>query len=209
MPFSTRTSRPGSPTRSTRPSSGPARRNGRGVKAGRDPSDFIRKRLSIVARRKRGAGPLLITKGALENVLAECVDIRKGDGAVPLGPEKREAIRARFAAWSEQGSGCWASPSSPAPEQAAYTRDDEHWLTFAGFLTFFDPPKAGVQQTIEALAARGVQLKIITGDNRRVAEHVSRMVGLDVEGVITGAELDALADEALWHRPSKRPCSPR
>jgi Mg2+-importing ATPase len=86
------------------------------------------------------------------------------------------------------------------PEQAVYTRDDEHGLTFAGFLSFFDPPRSGVLQTIEALAVRGVHLKIITGDNRRVAEHVSRMVGLKVEGVVTGEDLDTLGDEALWHR---------
>ncbi len=169
------------------------------VKLDEIPYDFIRKRLSIVVR-ERGAGPLLITKGALENVLAECVDVRKGGVAVPLGPEERQAIRARFAAWSEQGFRVLGVALKPVPEQAAYTRNDEHGLIFAGFLSFFDPPKAGVLQTIEALAARGVHLKIITGDNRRVAEHVSRMVGLEVEGVVTGADLDTLGDEALWHR---------
>jgi Mg2+-importing ATPase len=169
------------------------------VKLDEIPYDFVRKRLSIVVREK-GAGPLLITKGALENVLAECVDVLKGGGAVPLGPEEKEAILARFAAWSEQGFRVLGVALKSVPEQAAYTRDDEHGLTFAGFLSFFDPPKAGVLQTIEALAARGVRLKIITGDNRRVAEHVSRMVGLKVEGVVTGADLDILRDEALWHR---------
>lgn len=169
------------------------------VKLDEIPYDFVRKRLSIVVREK-GAGPLLITKGALENVLAECVDVRKGGAAVPLGPEEREAIRTRFAAWSEQGFRVLGVAFKSVPEQAAYTRDDEHGLTFAGFLSFFDPPKAGVLQTIEALAARGVRLKIITGDNRRVAEHVARMVGLEVEGVITGTDLDILRDEALWQR---------
>jgi Mg2+-importing ATPase len=86
------------------------------------------------------------------------------------------------------------------PPQAVYTRDDEHDLTFVGFLLFFDPPKTDVQETISVLAKLGVRLKIITGDNRRVAKHVAKIVGLDVEGIITGADLLTLRDEALWHR---------
>ena len=70
---------------------------------------------------------------------------------------------------------------------------------FAGFLLFFDPPKADVQQAIVDLAKRGVQLKIITGDNQKVARHVAEAVNLPVTGVLTGSELNDLRDEALWH----------
>ena len=72
-------------------------------------------------------------------------------------------------------------------------------LTFAGFLLFFDPPKADVQQVIVDLAKRGVQLKIITGDNQKVARHVAEAVNLPLQGVLTGSELNDLRDEALWH----------
>jgi Mg2+-importing ATPase len=65
-------------------------------------------------------------------------------------------------------------------------------------LLFFDPPKPGVQETIAGLAEMGVQLKIITGDNRLVALHTAEAVGLEVTGVLTGAELGHLRDEALW-----------
>ncbi|HMA54768.1 MAG TPA: magnesium-translocating P-type ATPase, partial [Acidobacteriota bacterium] len=163
------------------------------------PYDFVRKRLSIVVR-ESGGSPLLVTKGALENVLAVCADIRKEGGAVPLGPAEREAIRQRFDRWSEQGFRVLGVAVKSMPEQSVYTRDDENGLTFAGFLSFFDPPKAGVGRTIETLAASGVRLKIITGDNRQVALHVARIVGLEVEGIVTGAELDILNDEALWQR---------
>jgi P-type Mg2+ transporter len=162
------------------------------------PYDFVRKRLSIVVR-ESGAGPLMITKGALENILAICSDVRRGDGVVPLGPDEKQKILEKFAQWSEQGFRVLGVAVKSVPPQAAYTRDDERGLTFAGFLSFFDPPKAGVLQTIEALAKRGVRLKIITGDNRRVAEHVVRMVGLAVEGVVTGSDLAAAREEALWH----------
>ncbi len=71
--------------------------------------------------------------------------------------------------------------------------------TFAGFLLFFDPPKADVQQVIVDLAKRGVQLKIITGDNEKVARHVAEAVHLPLQGVLTGSELNDMHDEALWH----------
>ncbi len=163
------------------------------------PYDFVRKRLSIVVQ-ENGGERVLITKGALENVLAVCVDVRRGESVVPMDRAEAERIRELFAQWSEQGFRVLGLAVKAVPAQAAYTRDDEHGLTFVGFLSFFDPPKEGVQQTIKALAGRGVRLKIITGDNRRVAEHVTRVVGLDIEGVVTGAELDTMRDEALWNR---------
>jgi Mg2+-importing ATPase len=81
----------------------------------------------------------------------------------------------------------------------AYSHADESALTFVGFLLFFDPPKADVQQVIIDLAKRGVQLKIITGDNQKVARHVAEAVNLPLQGVLTGGALNDLPDEALLH----------
>jgi Mg2+-importing ATPase len=88
---------------------------------------------------------------------------------------------------------------SPADHQVRYSRDDECDLVFDGFLLFFDPPKPGAAEAIADLARLGVQLKIITGDNRLVAQHLANVVGLPAGGVLTGADLNALRDEALWH----------
>jgi Mg2+-importing ATPase len=82
--------------------------------------------------------------------------------------------------------------------QPKYSRDDERDMTFLGFLLFFDPPKPGVQEVIADLDNLGVGLKIITGDNRLVARHTAEAVGLEVIGVLTGAEMNTLYDEALW-----------
>jgi Mg2+-importing ATPase len=87
--------------------------------------------------------------------------------------------------------------------QSGYTRDDEREMTFMGFLTFLDQPKEGVRQTVADLQHLGVALKVITGDNRLVAQHVAELVGLRKERVLTGAELDELHDEALWHAAEK------
>ena len=81
----------------------------------------------------------------------------------------------------------------------SYSRADEKEMTFIGFLLFFDPPKTDVQQAIVDLAKRGVQLKIITGDNEKVARHVAEAVHLPVTGLLTGSALNDMPDEALWH----------
>jgi Mg2+-importing ATPase len=161
------------------------------------PYDFVRKRLSVVVQDGTGER-LLVTKGALDNVLQVCAQIQDGAIAIPLDQPHTAEIHKRFAEWSEQGFRVLGLAIKPVGKQPAYTRVDECDLILAGFLLFFDPPKADVQQTLADLARLGVQLKIITGDNRLVAAHVAQMVGMNVTGVLTGAELDDLHDEALW-----------
>jgi Mg2+-importing ATPase len=80
----------------------------------------------------------------------------------------------------------------------ALGRDAERDLTFAGFVTFQDRPKAGVAEAIAALAAKGVQVKLITGDVGPVARHVASQIGMRADRVLSGAQLDELHDEALW-----------
>jgi Mg2+-importing ATPase len=163
------------------------------------PYDFVRKRLSVVVRQV-GNLPYLITKGALDNVLAVCTQVQDGDQIIALDDTYRARIQQRFAEWSEQGFRVLGVASGRgAIESRPYTRDDEHDLTFAGFLLFFDPPKPGVLETITDLNKLGVGLKIISGDNKLVAVHTAGAVGLKVTGVLTGAELNDLRDEALWH----------
>lgn len=171
---------------------------GAAVKLDEIPYDFVRKRLSIVAREGQ-AGPTLIAKGALEPLLGVCASSRRGAAAVPLDEAEKDRILDLFARWSEAGYRVLGLAVKPVPVQAAYTRDDEGGLAFAGFLRFFDPPKPGVLRAIEDLAGRGVGLKIVTGDNRRVAESVARMVGLEVRGVITGSDLAVMREDALVH----------
>jgi len=165
------------------------------------PYDFVRKRLSVVVDEGHGAAPLMITKGALEGVLAVCTAVQEGDAALPLDEARRAGLLVRYTDWSQQGYrvlGIATARVAAKEPPAAYTRDDERAMVFAGFLLFFDPPKAGVQQTVADLANLGVQLKIITGDNHLVAMHTAQTIGLPVAGVLTGRALDEMRDEALW-----------
>jgi Mg2+-importing ATPase len=166
------------------------------------PYDFVRKRLSVVvhqAGRGEVASPLLITKGALDNVLAVCSRVQQGEVLVPLDDAHLAEIQQRFAAWSEQGYRVLGlATGADVSDLRPYTRDDERDMTFAGFLLFFDPPKPGVADTIADLEALGVALKIITGDNKLVALHTAQAVGLEVTSMLTGSDLENLRDEALW-----------
>jgi Mg2+-importing ATPase len=149
------------------------------------PYDFQRKRLSVVV--ERDGERRMVTKGALEGVLSIC-------RTVP------DDAAARFAAWSAQGIRVLGvATRTLAAEETA--RESE--LHFAGYLLFLDPPKPGVKTVLSELAGLGVAVKIITGDNHLVAAHLAQAVGLPAEAMLTGAEIQALSDEALWHRAER------
>lgn len=161
------------------------------------PYDFVRKCLSVVASDASGERTL-VTKGALDKVLAMCTTAGV-DGAA-LDAALRARIDALYEAWSAQGYRVLGVASRPVPARSEpYGRGDEQDLCFAGFLLFMDPPKADAGQTVRDLAQRGVQLKIIPGDNRKVARHIAEAVGLPAVTTLTGRELNAMGVEALMH----------
>jgi Mg2+-importing ATPase len=169
------------------------------------PYDFVRRRLSIAVRRRGdpSAESLLITKGALGPVLATCTDVRGGTGTAALDDPQRRAIASRAAGWADAGFRVLAVATRRMSRAPPYTAVDEATMVFEGFLLFFDPPKPEAAQTLADLRRLGVELKVITGDSHRVALHVAQAVSLPVHGVLTGAELDNLHDEALWQRAER------
>jgi len=163
------------------------------------PYDFVRKCLSVVTANAQGERTL-ITKGSLDKVLSLCTSLQSGDEARPLDATARAEIEQHYSEWSEKGFRVLGLATKTVDGHfEAYTHADENALTFAGLLLFFDPPKADAKQVIIDLAKRGVQLKIITGDNQKVARHVAEAVNLPLQGVLTGNQLNDLRDEALWH----------
>jgi Mg2+-importing ATPase len=167
-------------------------------KRGEVPFDFIRKRVTVVVQGDDGTR--LVMKGAFEQVAAICTTTSEG---ARLTPEMSAQLTRRYQAWTAQGIRVLAVASRPVAEQAAYSRDDERDMAFDGFVTFLDRPKEGVAAAIADLAARGVSIKVITGDSRLVAEHVAALVGLRTDRVVTGKQLDELHDEALWSTAEK------
>jgi Mg2+-importing ATPase len=153
----------------------------------------------VVVANAPEASRLMVTKGALDNVLEVCTHLRRGEQVVTLNDAELATIAQRFANWSEQGFRVLGLATRALPDQPHYGRDEEKDMTFRGFLLFFDPPEPGVKDTLATLDGLGVQVKIISGDNHLVVRHVGQAVGLPVERIITGGELSAMKDEALMH----------
>ena len=171
------------------------------------PYDFVRKRLTVVVEDEGAPGQdtaTFITKGALEPLLDICSGVATLTGVVPLDAAQRSAIEKRYAQWSGQGYRVLGLAVKQVTSRRdgthlGLTRDDEKDLAFVGSLLFFDPPKADARAVLADLDRIGVKVKIITGDNRLVAQHAAQGVGLELTGVVTGQELTAMKDEALWH----------
>jgi Mg2+-importing ATPase len=165
------------------------------------PYDFQRRRLTIVlAVPDDGATHLVVTKGALANVLDACATVATSDTEQPLDAPRRATLEAIGAAHGAAGLRVLALATRRMTARPHYGREDETAMVFRGFLLFADPPRADAARTIADLAALGIRVAMVTGDNRHVAIHVARAVGLDPAAIMTGAELAALKDEALWHR---------
>jgi Mg2+-importing ATPase len=178
------------------------------VKVDEVPYDFIRKRLSVVVERPTASPDehrhTMITKGALRNVLEVCVDVetRTGSGPVRSVPiaEMRAALQERFETWSEEGHRVLGVAVRDVTGDPVIDKDDEQQMTFIGFLLLEDPPKQGALAAITELRQLGVQLKIITGDNRLVAARMGRQMGVERPTVLTGEELRHASETALLQR---------
>ncbi len=162
------------------------------------PYDFIRKRLSILV--SQGDKRLMVTKGALENVLAVCGTAETAAGAsTDIGAVRAEVDR-RFVELSSEGCRTLGVAYRDVGSSSQLTKDQESDMTFLGFLVLFDPPKPRIADTIGHLKRLGVSLKMITGDNRLVAAHAAEQVSLSSSQVLTGPELRVISDEALLRR---------
>ncbi len=159
------------------------------------PYDFIRKRLSIVV--EKDGQHLMLTKGALQNVLEVCTMSEAEDGSLHPLDEVRPAILELFKKQSAEGFRTIGVAWKDVTGDPVINKDDEVGMTFLGFIFLFDPPKPGIVQAVQSLEKLGVTLKIITGDNRLAARHVADMLGLEHHTVLTGDRLRHITDEGL------------
>ncbi len=161
------------------------------------PYDFVRKRLSILVA-KDGA-TIMITKGAVSQVLDVCSSVELPDGCYDIS-EKRQQIERQFAALGNDGFRTLALAYKRMDEVYRVDKQHEAGMTFLALIVFFDPPKTGVVEALADLRSLGITTKVITGDNTQVATSVARKVLGYEPNVLTGPELHLLSDEALRSR---------
>jgi len=165
------------------------------------PFDFNRRRLSIVVEGKNDSNVerLLITKGAPEGILALCVSYHAAGKVQDFDGQALHCCNKTYQDLCAQGMRVLAVAYRQVPEQKAFSLEDEHSLTLAGFLAFADPPTSDAGASVEALGRDGVQVKILTGDNELVTRNICEQVGLHDPLIILGDELERMSDTALGH----------
>ncbi|HET7831957.1 MAG TPA: magnesium-translocating P-type ATPase [Gallionella sp.] len=162
------------------------------------PFDFERRRVSVLV--EQDGQRQLVVKGSPEDILKLSTQYATGDahGVQPLNEEAREKIRGLQDSLGRQGFRvlgiAWRTA---APDHPHAVVDDETELVFAGFAAFLDPPKPSAAHALKALAASGVDVKIVTGDSELVTQHVCTKLGMPVTGVLTGTEIQQMDDHAL------------
>ncbi len=161
------------------------------------PFDFERRRLSIVV--ERASQRTLITKGSPEGIFPLLTAYESEGGAKLITDEAVAHFHSAYEELSCQGFRVLAVAYATMPPRAAYSVADERELTFAGFLTFADPPLADAREAIAGLKRDGVEVKIITGDSDLVTGTICGQVGIDVGKIVLGTELEKMSDSALAH----------
>jgi Mg2+-importing ATPase len=142
----------------------------------------------------------MLTKGALENILEVCSSVETNEGNIVDIISMKDKIQKHFEEFSNKGFRTLGVAYRNMPAESLINKSDEKDMTFLGFLTLFDPPKANIIETIASLKNLGVSLKIITGDNHLVAASLSKKMGLSDTKILAGPELRRMSDDALLRR---------
>ncbi|WP_147151575.1 magnesium-translocating P-type ATPase [Reyranella soli] len=158
--------------------------------------DFHRRLGSVLA--EGPDGKLLVVKGAPEAVLALCAAVRRPTGILPMTEVQRAGIQQQVRALAEQGLRSVAVASRAwSADSRELEADDETNLVYEGICTFADPPKPTCTAAVTRLAAAGVRVKILSGDDPIVVRRLAALVGLNASTVLSGSDIARLSDEAL------------
>ena len=160
------------------------------------PFDFERRRMSVIVQ--EASQVRMVTKGALEEMLSISNYVQDEGQIIALTDKIRADVLQAVSDLNDQGlrvlGVCYKNYGNP---DHAFTVEDESDMILMGYLAFLDPPKPSAAPAIQALREHGVVTKILTGDNEKVARIVCEKVGLDVNHILLGTEIDTMTDEVL------------
>ena len=161
------------------------------------PFDFERRRMSVIVKDDSNVVSM-VTKGALEEMLNISTYVEYRGEIIPLTEDIRQEVLAEVGQLNRQGLRVLGvAYKSGLREDYAYAVADESDMILTGYLAFLDPPKPSAAPAIQALLEHGVRTKILTGDNEKVTQAICEKVGLDVERMLLGADIDQMTDQEL------------
>ncbi|MDR1465632.1 MAG: magnesium-translocating P-type ATPase [Oscillospiraceae bacterium] len=161
------------------------------------PFDFTRRRMSVVLESKDGKRQL-ITKGAVDEVLAICKYVEYGGDILPLQGELLQEARRVYEENNRDGLRVIAvAQKNDVADATTFGVADESDMVLLGFVGFLDPPKESAKIAIAALQGHGVRTVVLTGDSEGVAVKVCKKVGVATEHILSGKDVEAMSDEQL------------
>ena len=164
------------------------------IKVDEIPFDYMRKRMSIVVKDN---DYVMITKGALEEILKITTTALVNGQKVPLSDEIIENVNKKQEELSKKGMQVISlAIKNEYDGVGVFNKEDECDMTLIGLIAFLDPPKKDAKNTIKNLSKLGVTTKILTGDNQFATESVCNVVGIDSK-IVLGKDIDKMSDKEL------------
>ena len=159
--------------------------------------DSDRKMMSTLHR--IGGVPMMLTKGALDQILYRSDRILTDEGVVPLTEEHKKAVLAVNEKYSREGLRVLSFAQREMTGINDLTLEDENHLTFVGLVAMMDPPREESIVSVADAATGGIRTVMITGDHKITAAAIAEKIGIYHEGdlAIEGVELDRMSDEEL------------
>ncbi|CZH38347.1 TPA: magnesium-translocating P-type ATPase [Legionella pneumophila subsp. pneumophila] len=159
------------------------------------PFDFERRRSSVIV--SKNENHLFICKGAPENIMSVCSYYDFAGERELFTEKEQKQCELLFQSLSNEGYRVLAIAYKLMDRQLKYTQSDEKEMIFAGFLAFTDPLLEDIPKVIKDLRHEGINIKILSGDNLIVTQHICQKVGMDTSRILTGEEISKISDDAL------------
>ena len=166
------------------------------------PFDFTRRMMSVLVADPDGK-PILLTKGAPEDVFHRCSQFELDGQLSPMEPDRMVGLKAEYDSLSNDGFRVLAVATKDLSGKQLCAKDDERDLVLRGYVAFLDPPKNTAANALAALNKHGVAVKILTGDNPLVSRKVCKDVGLSADPMLLGGDVERMTDAELAEAAEK------
>lgn len=146
-----------------------------------------KKKMSVVVENSER---LRFTKGAPESILKNCERVLVNNKVKKLTKENLEMINKVMEKWASAGLRVLAF---------SYNNSRERKDIFLGIVAMHDPPRIGIENSVDKAMQAGIKVLIITGDNEKTAKTIGKITHVykNNQKILSGDEVDNMNDEEL------------